>query len=80
VKKLFTAIAFIFVLFGALNWGLWGFFQFDFVAWFSKGNDTWLSRFLYSLIGLCGLWILRMVPPMLKHMWCEKGHCKKSEK
>ena len=41
-------------LIGALNWGLVGFFKFDFVAWLF-GPMTWLSRLVYAIIGLAAL-------------------------
>ncbi len=54
--KLINAISLILVLIGALNWGLWGFFQFDFIAWGFGGDSSWLSRFAYAIIGLAGIW------------------------
>lgn len=54
--KLISFIALILVLAGAINWGLWGFFQFDFISWLCGGNSMWLSRVIYSVIGLSGLW------------------------
>lgn len=56
--KCVHTIALILVIIGALNWGLWGFFQFDLVAWLFQGNTTGLSRFIYAIIGLAGLWTL----------------------
>ena len=47
------------VVVGAINWGLWGFFQFDLVAFFIGSNATGLARFVYSIIGICGLLSLR---------------------
>ena len=41
-------------LIGALNWGLVGFFGFDFVAWLF-GPMTVLSRIVYAIIGIAGL-------------------------
>jgi len=41
-------------LIGALNWGLVGFFRFDFVAWIF-GPMTILSRLVYAIIGLAAL-------------------------
>ncbi len=55
MKGFLSIIAYILVIVGALNWGLWGFFQFDFVAWLFKGNTSWASRVIYALIGLSGL-------------------------
>ena len=45
------------VVIGALNWGLIGFFKFDLVA-FVLGNMTFLSRVVYSLVGLSALWVI----------------------
>lgn len=54
--KALNIIALVLILIGALNWGLWGFFQFDFVAWVFGGTTTWIARVVYALIGLSGLW------------------------
>jgi len=72
--KCINVLACILVIIGALNWGLWGFFQFDFVAWFSHGNTTWLARLVYAIIGLAGLWSLRFIP-RCKHMCCDMEKC-----
>ena len=45
------------VILGAVNWGLIGFFRFDLVA-FLFGNMSWISRIVYALVGLCGLYLL----------------------
>lgn len=44
---------------GAVNWGLIGFFHFDLVA-FLFGNMSWLSRIIYAIVGLCGLYLISM--------------------
>ena len=44
------------VIVGALNWGLWGIFQYDVVADIFGGNATGWSRFVYSIIGIAGLY------------------------
>ena len=36
-----------------------GIFRFDFVA-FLFGNLTWLSRIIYTLVGLCGLYLISL--------------------
>ena len=43
---------------GAINWGLIGFFGFDLIATLFGGMDSVLSRILYALVGLSGLWAL----------------------
>ena len=45
------------VIIGAINWGLIGFFRFDLVA-FIFGNMSWLSRIIYALVGISGLYLL----------------------
>lgn len=45
------------VIIGAVNWGLIGFFQFDLVA-FIFGNMSWLSRIIYAVVGLSGLYMI----------------------
>ena len=42
---------------GAINWGLIGIFRFDLVA-FIFGDMSWLSRIVYILVGLCGLYLV----------------------
>ena len=46
-------------LIGAINWGLIGFFRFDLGA-FLCGNMSWISRIIYALVGLSGLYLLTM--------------------
>ena len=46
------------VIVGALNWGLMGFFQFDLVATLFGGPQAAISRIVYSLVGLAGLYQL----------------------
>lgn len=42
---------------GAVNWGLIGIFRFDLVA-FLFGDMSWLSRIIYVIVGLCGLYLI----------------------
>jgi len=66
MKKWLTRLATLLVIAGALNWGLWGFFQFDFVAWIAHGNTNALARFIYAIIGLAGVWSIG---------WISKWEC-----
>lgn len=45
----------ILVIIGAVNWGLIGFFGLDLVA-FLFGSMSLISRIIYAVIGLCGLY------------------------
>ena len=53
--KTLSRVALVLVIIGAINWGLIGFFQFDLVAALFGGQDSALSRIIYSLVGLSGL-------------------------
>lgn len=48
-------IAQLLVVIGALNWGLIGFFGFDLVASLFGGPASFLSRVVYSLVGIAGI-------------------------
>lgn len=45
------------VIIGAVNWGLIGIFKLDLVS-LLFGNMSWISRIIYILIGLSGLYLL----------------------
>ncbi len=53
-----TALALIII--GAINWGLIGLFSFDLVATLF-GDMSILSRIVYSLVGISGLWGLKLL-------------------
>ena len=44
---------------GAINWGLIGFFRIDLVA-FLFGEMSMLSRIVYSIVGLSGLYLVSL--------------------
>jgi len=52
-------IALTLVIVGAINWLLVGVFRFDLVA-FLFGNLSWFSRIVYTLVGLCGLYLISL--------------------
>lgn len=54
-------IALIFVIIGAINWGLVGLFQFDLIAFAFGGAGVVLSRIIYTLVALAGLWCISML-------------------
>lgn len=54
-------IALILSIIGSINWGLVGLFQFDLVAWIFGGQDAVLSRIVYGLVGLAGLWCITLL-------------------
>ena len=54
-------IALVFVIIGALNWGMVGLFQFDCVAWLFGGTGATLSRVVYTLVALGGIWTISLL-------------------
>lgn len=54
-------IALILSVIGALNWGSIGLFQFDVVAWICGGQASLLSRIIYAVVGLAGIWCISLV-------------------
>ena len=57
----FFAIALIISIIGSINWGLIGLFQFDLVAWIFGGQGSIISRIIYGIVGLAGLWCVTML-------------------
>ena len=54
-------IALILVVLGALNWGSIGLFRFDIVAWIFGGQGAIVSRILYTLVALAGIWCVSLL-------------------
>ncbi len=47
------------VIIGAINWGLIVFFKLDLIA-MVFGDMTLISRIIYSVVGLCGLYLISL--------------------
>ena len=54
-------IALILSIIGSLKWGLVGIFKFDLIAWIFGGQTAVVSRILYTLVGLAGLWCISLL-------------------
>ena len=48
------------VILGAINWGLIGVFRFDLIATIFGGMESAISRVIYVIIGLAGLYCISM--------------------
>lgn len=55
--KALDYIVLVLVIIGAVNWGLVGFFGLDLVA-FLFGSMSIISRIIYAVIGICGLYAI----------------------
>jgi len=58
--KIVDKIALALIIIGAINWGLIGIFNFNLVAAIF-GDMTFLSRIIYGLVGLSGLWGIKLL-------------------
>lgn len=56
-NKTIDAVILTLVIIGAVNWGLIGFFGFNLVSTVF-GSMTWVSRIIYALVGLGGLYLI----------------------
>jgi len=54
-------IALILVIIGALNWGGVGLFGFDLVAFLCGGQLGIVSRVIYTLVALAGIWCISLL-------------------
>ena len=51
IKKIALAL----VIVGAINWGLIGVIGFDLVAFLFSGQDSIISRIIFTLVGISGV-------------------------
>ena len=58
--KVIDKIALVLIIIGAINWGLIAIFNFDLVA-VLFGDMTVLSRIIYGLVGISGLWGIKLL-------------------
>lgn len=70
VEIMFDKICLILVIIGALNWGLVGLFSFDLVAWAFGGSTAIISRIIYTVIALAGVWCISLL--FRKDTCCDK--------
>ncbi len=51
-------ISLILIIIGAINWGSIGIFGFDIVAALFGGQLSVMSRIIFTIVGLAGLWAI----------------------
>ena len=54
--RLVRFIVLLLIVIGAINWGLWGAFQYDIIRDIFGSDVAAMPRFFYILIGLCGIY------------------------
>lgn len=54
-------IALILTIIGALNWGSIGLFKFDLVGWIFGGQSAVISRIIFTVVALAGIWCISLL-------------------
>ncbi len=54
-------LALILVIIGAINWGAIGLFQFDIVGWIFGGQSAIVSRIIFTIVALAGIWCISLL-------------------
>ena len=54
-------IALILCIIGAVNWGSIGLFQFDIVGWIFGGQSAIISRIIFTVVALAGIWCISLL-------------------
>ena len=58
---MFDNTALSLVIIGAINWLLIGLFGFDLVAFIFGGQGALISRIIYTVVGVAGLWTITLL-------------------
>ena len=53
----------ILIIIGALNWGLIGFFGFDLIAAVFGGQLSLISRIIFAIVGIAGIYAISFLFP-----------------
>ena len=53
--------ALLVTIIGGINWLLVGLVRFDLVAWICGGPATIVARIIYTIVGLCSLWGMKLL-------------------
>lgn len=51
----------VITIIGAINWLLVGLFRFDLVAYICGGQTAMVSRVIYTVVGIAGLWCISLL-------------------
>lgn len=51
----------VITIIGAINWLLVGLFKFDLVAYVCGGQTAVVSRVIYTVVGIAGLWCISLL-------------------
>ena len=54
-------VSLVLIIIGAIKWLLVGLFGFDLVAYICGGQASILSRVIYTVVGIAGLWSISLL-------------------
>lgn len=54
-------VALVLVIVGAINWLLVGLLKYNLVASLFGGSESIISRVIYTLVGLAGIWTISLL-------------------
>ncbi len=54
-------VALILTIIGAINWGSIGIFNFDLVGAIFGGQTSTVSRVIFTIVGLAGIWCISLL-------------------
>lgn len=54
-------IALLLTIIGAINWGSIGLFGFDIVGSIFGGQDAMVSRIIFAIVGVAGIWCISLL-------------------
>jgi uncharacterized membrane protein YuzA (DUF378 family) len=60
-------VALVLVIVGAVNWGLWAIAEVDLVAELFGGSKEPMSKVVYALVGIAGLYVALSTPRFIKN-------------
>ena len=60
-KTMLDRTSLIITIIGAINWLLVGLFEFDLVAYICGGQTATISRVIYTVVGIAGLWCISLL-------------------
>lgn len=58
VMVFFNILSYILVLIGAINWGLYGIWDFNLVGWIFMGSRSAGAITIYVLVAVAALWLI----------------------
>ena len=57
-NSIFGKICLLLVIIGGLNWGIFGIWRLDLVAWLLGGQMSWGARLVYIVVGVAALCLI----------------------